>query len=388
MRHLYLAAIIVTLALSLPARTAAQAPDAKPDHSGNAALKYWQAFALLPTLDKDEHKLLEQWNKAPFDAAALKLIDRSSRSRLYLHRAAKIQRCDWNLNYEDGILLVLPHLGKARNLASLTALHARHEFEQGHGKAGAEDVTALLNLARHLETDPPLIIQCLVGYAIEAVAIQTAAPYLQELKSVLPETASAALDGLRSGATLRQMVLKEKQVGGQWLIRELKEAEGRQQGSWRDLWKEVLSAPGEGDRVDRELVKSAKTFEQAVKMLEDLLPMYDELADLVALPWKDFDARYPAFIKKAKAANPLAGYVLPAMDHVTASQRRTETRRALFKAALAVVQNGKETLKDIRDPYGDGPFEYRALDRGFELRSRLISRGQPVTLTVGKGKQE
>jgi hypothetical protein len=249
-------------------------------------------------------------------------------------------------------------------------------------------VTDMLKLARHLEMDPPLIIQYLVGYAIEAVAIQTAAPYLPELKSVLSENAMTALDGLRTGATPRQMVLKEKQVGGQWLVRELKENERRQQGSWRDLWKEVLSAPGEGDRVDRELVKSAKTFEQAVKMLEDLLPMYDELAELVALPWKQFDAKYPAFIKKAKAANPLAGYVLPAMDKVATSQRRAETRRALFKAALAVVQHGKDKLKDIKDPYGDGPFGYRALDTGFELRSRLIFRDQPMTLVVGKGKQE
>jgi hypothetical protein len=388
MRHLYLAALFMAVALSSPPRAAAQAPEAKPDLGGNAALKYWQAFALLPTLDKDQHKLLEQWNKAPIDAAALKLIVRSSGSRLYLHRAAKIQRCDWNLNYEDGLLLVLPHVGKARNLASLTALHARHELEQGHGKAGAEDVTALLNLARHLEMDPPMIIQHLVGYAIEAVAIETAAPYLPELKSVLPEAATAALHGLPAGATSRQMVLKEKQIGGQWLIRELKEAERRKQGSWEDLWKNVLFAPGEGDRVDRELVKSAKTFEQAVKMLEDLLPMYDELSDVAALPWKEFDAKYPEFIKKAKAANPLAGHVLPAMDRVADAQRRTKTRRALFTAALAVVQDGQDKLKDIKDPYGDGPFEYRALDKGFELRSRLIFRGQPVILTVGKSKQE
>jgi hypothetical protein len=54
---------------------------------------------------------------------------------------------------------------------------------------------------------------------------------------------------------------------------------------------------------------------------------------------------------------------------------------------MAVVQGGPDRLKDFKDPFGDGPFEYRALDRGFELKSKLLFRDQPVTLTVGTGKK-
>jgi hypothetical protein len=399
---------LAALTLILPFRAGAQTPNTSslpdgraltlaelqkragednPQLAENAALKYWQAFALLPTLDKGQQKVLEQWQKAPFDAVALKLIDRSSKSRLYLQRAAKLPRCDWSLDYQDGIDLLLPHLGKARTLASLTALHARHEFEHGHWKTGAEDLTALLSLARHLEVDPPLIIQYLVGGAIETVAIQTAAPYLPELKSLLAQPASAALKGLGTGASLQQMVLKEKQIGAVWFIRELKKAEEQRQGSWQELWRHVF-VPAEGHREDADLVKSAKTFEQAVKMLEELLPWYDRLAKVSALPWKEFDATYPDFIKQAKAANPLSGYVLPNIGRLVPTERRIQTQRALFKAALAIVQGGPEKLKGSQDPYGDGPFEYRALDKGFELRSRLVVRGQPLTLTVGTGKKE
>ena len=49
---------------------------------------------------------------------------------------------------------------------------------------------------------------------------------------------------------------------------------------------------------------------------------------------------------------------------------------------------GPETLRDIPDPFGAAPFEYRALDRGFELKSKLLYEGQPVTLTVGVRKRE
>jgi hypothetical protein len=65
------------------------------------------------------------------------------------------------------------------------------------------------------------------------------------------------------------------------------------------------------------------------------------------------------------------------------------TRLALFKAAIAVAQGGPDKVKDFPDPFGKGPFEYRALPQGFELRSQLRDpQGQPVTLTVGTAKKE
>ena len=58
---------------------------------------------------------------------------------------------------------------------------------------------------------------------------------------------------------------------------------------------------------------------------------------------------------------------------------------ALFKAALGVVAGDADKLKDFKDPFGDGPFEYRSLEKGFELKSKLLFKGQPVILTFGSG---
>ena len=91
------------------------------------------------------------------------------------------------------------------------------------------------------------------------------------------------------------------------------------------------------------------TLEQAVKMTEDLLPVYDELAKVAALPWREFDAEYPKFQAKAKAASPLAGALLPQMTKVMAKQRRHQVRMAMLLAAVAVVQGGPDALKDIKD---------------------------------------
>jgi hypothetical protein len=319
MRHCILGALFLFVALSSRSPATAQVPVAEPDPAANAALKYWQAFALMPTLDKDQEKLLEQWSKVRLDAAALKLIDRSRASREYLHRGAKLPRCDWSLDYEDGIGMLLPHLQKSRTLANLAALHARREFEQGHWKAGWEDVSALLKLGRHMEMEP-LFVQRWVGRAIESIAIEAAAPYLPELKSVLPEAGSAVLDALPAGATLQQVVLKEKQVFLMSAIQKLKETEQHKEGSWQDLWKRGFDHPE-----SRDLVQSVKTFEQAIKWLEDLLPFYDQMAMMTALPWKEFDVQYPEFAAKAKAANPLADQILPMNDVMVVTERRTQT---------------------------------------------------------------
>jgi hypothetical protein len=386
MHYWFLGTLVLSMTLFPPSPPPAQALDAKPDPGSNAAMKYWQAFALMPALGKDEETLLEQWNKVPLDAAALKLIERSQGSLESLHRGAKLLRCDWSLDYEDGLYLRLPYLPKARTLAHLAALNARHEFEQGHGKAGWEDVTDLLKLGRHLEMEP-LFIQRFVGRALESVAIDAAASYLPDLKSALPEAAYTDLDALPAAATLEQVVLEEKQVFLMSMIRKLKVAEQREQGSWRGIWKEmfhaILVSSEQKDIQKRDSIESVKTFEQAIKWLEDLLPFYDELAKMTALPWKEFDARFPDFAKRANAANPVADQILPMTDAMLATERRTLTRMEQFKAAVAVVQGGPDRLKDIHDPFGDGPFEYRALDKGFELKSKLLYHDKPVTLTVG-----
>jgi hypothetical protein len=379
MRPEFLVVPLVGVALCAPA--AGQAPDAKSDAAGNAAMKYWQAFGLLPNLTMEQEKIVREWDKAPLDAAALKLIEQARNSLQYLHRAARLPRCDWALDYEDGISLLIPHLSKARTLAQLAALRARHEFAQGPPKAGWDDVMALFRLARHVETDP-LMIDQLVGFAIEGMAIQAAAPYLPDAKTGLPELA-ATLDRLPAGPTFAQMLQVEKRTSADWLVRELRAAEKNKAGSWQDVWKELLGGPSEAG-APAPKVPAAKTLDEAVKMLEDLPPLYEEVAKLTELPWAEFNPRYATFIEKARAANPAAAAFLPAMNHVVAAKRRADARFALFRAAVAVVQGGPDKVKDHKDPFGDGPFDYTATDGGFELKSKLIFRDQPVTLTVGK----
>jgi hypothetical protein len=327
----------------------------------------------MPTLDKEQEKLLEQWDKAPLDAAALKLINASRNSLLYLHRAAKMPRCDWGLDYDDGIMLLLPHLGKARDLARLAALHARHEFDQGHWQAGIDDAKAIMVLGRHAGRDRTLI-SLLVRCLIEGITVDLVAPYVPELKA-----APAKVTSMPAALSLPQIIVLEKKYMAGWVIKKLKAADQQKKGSWRQLWKEMLAMSEISDPIE-----NVETVEEAAKMMENVLPVYDELAKMAALPKDEFDAQYPEFKRRSKAANPVAGTLLPAIDLVLAKERRHHARMAMLLAAIAVAQEGPDKLKDIKDPFGAGPFEYRALDSGFELKSKLLFEDKPVTLTIGQ----
>ena len=217
MRNPKLLALLVST-LVAPGLVLAQTQDTKPDLAANAALKYWQAFAQMPVLTKDQAKLLEHWNKVPLDEEAAKLIAASEKSRLYISIAvrscnpvngASITTMAW--------ALLLTHHIKARDLARLAALHARHEFALGFWESGMEDATAMMALARHVGSEP-LIICILMRYMIENDVIDLLAPYLPDLKAFCPKFL-AACQALPTGATLQQAFRNEKKFTVWWTIK-------------------------------------------------------------------------------------------------------------------------------------------------------------------------
>lgn len=355
--------------------------------AANAALQYWQAIAQMPALDKDQEKLLlEDWNdvagwhKIPLDPTSQKLIADSHNSLLYLHRGARLKQCDWGLDYRDGISLLMPHLAKSRDLARLAALRARSNFEQGNWKAARNDATAIMALGRHVGRDP-IMISMLVRIGLEGIVVDLVAPYVPELKASHAD-AVAMFDGMPRAATLQESIRSEKEHMARWIIQKLRDEEQRKPGAGLKLWQNFL----QGSDVPQSL-REPKSLAEPLQLMEKGLPVYDDLARLVGLPNDQFDAEYPAFTQKTKDDNPLAATLLPAIDQIRAKEQRSQARLAMLLAAIAFVEGGEAKLKQIKDPFGDGPFEYQALDQGFQLASKLKYEDKPVTLIVGQRKK-
>ena len=374
-----LCALSCTVALLWLGPVAAQ-PAASSSET-NAALKYWQAFGQLPKLDQEQEKILIEWNKAPLDGATHRLIDAGKDSLTYLQRGSKLARCYWAMDYDDGINMLMPHLEKARTLSRLACLRARDEFERGNVPAALDDIGAVFVLGRHVGVDP-IMISILVDFAIEQSAIDAVAPYLPKLSAQELKTLAMRVDALPSAATFPQSLLTEKEFFVGWLIKRIKAAEEQKKGAWLDEIRWFFNT----DKESRETIKALdpKSPAKLIALLEGLSPYYQQIDKMLASPGDDFAARWAAFRAKAKAENPLAGLALPALDKVVAAEDRAKARLALFKAAIAVAQSGPDALKNYPDPFGKGPFEYRALPQGFELKSKLIYKDEPVTLTAGK----
>jgi hypothetical protein len=365
----------VVMALSLACTSA----DFAAELADNAALQYWKAFSFLPALSAEQEKLLTEWQTVPLDAKVNELLAASQNSLMFLHRGAKLKECDWGLDDQDGISMLMPHLAKAHTLARIAALDGRRAFESGNQGTARHNATSIMALARHVGRYPTMI--CLiVRYHLEDLAVDLVAPYLLGL-NVPHSQAVAMYEALPPATSLQEAVLHEKNIMAPSMIQQLSDEERRNPGGWRDLWMKMLD---DGDVPEQ--VKNVKSLPEAIALINGFYSHYDELAKLVALPKQEFDTQYAAFEKRAKAATPMSDVLLPTMDKLAAKEHRNKVRMALLLAAIAVVNDGPDALAKIDDPFGDGPFEHHKLDGGFELKSALVVGGEPVTLTVGNRK--
>ena len=241
MRCFTLLPLLPALVALCPDVAVAQKVPLRTELAENAALQYWQAFAQMPNLDKEQEKLLQdwskvdEWHKLPLHPEAEKLIEASHSSLMYLHRGAKLQRCDWGLDYTDGMSLLLPQLAKARDLARLAALRARIEFERGNYKAARADAAAIMALSRHVGRDP-IMICILVRHGLEGMVVDLVAPYVPDLKASHTE-AAAMFNALPPSSAVLQSLGTEQKFMCQWAITKLKEEEAQARRRQRALEK-------------------------------------------------------------------------------------------------------------------------------------------------------
>jgi hypothetical protein len=376
MHRLFRLLVVIVLSLVATAATVAQ-DSAKSALGQNAALQYWLAFSQLPTLDKEAENLATHWKSAKMDdPAVIKLLDDSRTTLMFLGRGTKLSRCDWGLDYNDGVSLLMPHLSRSRDAARLAALDARRAFERHDWHTGWNDALSIMALGRNVSSDP-IMIGLLVGSNLEWMAIDAVAPYVMDAR-VTYSQAAADLARLPKAPPFTQTLATEKRYMAHWIIAKLREEEARQPGAWKDFWKSLFT----GTEQEQSPPEAASAAE-AIRMVEGVLPLYDELARYLTMPQVQFDAEYPAFKQKTKADQKLASLLLPAIDKVREKQQGTEVRRAMLLTAIAVAESGPDVVRQSKDPVTGEAFQYHRLDHGFELRSSLQFDGQPISLTFG-----
>jgi len=378
MRRVGICLSVLATSLLFGAPVGAQPRAGGSELAANAALKYWQAFAHLPPRNDEQQRRIGDWRATPLDAQARRLVEDSQNSFLYLRRGAALPRCDWSLNYEDGIGLLLPQLDRSRTLTLLACLRARLALADGHPAEAIDDILSVFALGRHIAD--PIMVSLLVDYSLEQNAIDAVALMLPKLDAGALRRVAERLDALPTAGTLEQTLVTERDYFSAWAIRWLKEQEKSGGGDLKGKVKSLMLGSEGADEILR--LVDDKSATRLIQALEELRPFYEEQRRLVMLPRDQFLVQWPE-LEKRQSANVTAKAMLPSVIKVVDARDRHRARFAMLKAAVAVTRDGQGALPNHTDPFGQGPFEYKALPKGFELRSKLTLENKPIILTVG-----
>jgi hypothetical protein len=130
--------------------------------TGNAALRYWMAFALLqdPPADAATTDLVQRVadGKAPWDESRLgPILDANGDALEIMRRGSTVRSCDWGIEYDLGPTAPIAHLAKARVLGRLNVLSGMRRVASGQRAEAVDSWLAGIRFSQHLAEGGTLI---------------------------------------------------------------------------------------------------------------------------------------------------------------------------------------------------------------------------------------
>ena len=315
-------------------RLGAEEPFTSPAKVTNAALVYWQAFALLPQLSEDDTKLLSQIEKdaKPLEEAVPFLA--SSSEALQLTRNVKRDTpCRWEL-IEDGPNTQLPHLSKARLLARLLVLQAKVDANAGNSAVAVDHLSRAFLIARNV--DEGVLVQMLVGGSIESLAIDAAHTLLKSSDGSSLDQFAKALSNLPTRTTFGQAISYERDLNAEWL-RPIMTSD-------IETAREKLKQAGFlDDSFDLAAILSG-TKENRTQRFEEMLAAYDQIIKAAKLPRPKAEQEFGRLAESfEESPNPLTRMLEAVFaankPHAQIDARFTELEMAVREAAKSAGKN-------------------------------------------------
>jgi hypothetical protein len=356
----------------------------------NPALLYYQAFLVGPNLDPADNTYLlnTDWRNQKLPERFGELVAKYDAQFGLVRRASHATvPCDWGTDMSAGPATLLPHLARAKALAQTARLRALWALRQGRPADACDDLIAAVALGRNLSRDG-FVISELVQNAIEAIICSTVA---ENLGRFSPETLKQLVDGFDSSpprGTLEACIRAETAFGPDWTLRKLLELQKQHPGNdaevmagMRQIYRNLEgSEPGE-TYWGRVTQAAGGTSDGVKRLLEGRQQMYERLAVLLKLPYREYESRVKDFSAEVeKSANPFVSATLPSCTRARSREFRIMVEQAMVRAAVVYKLRGEEALKSVADPCGDGAFAFRrfmfeGIDRGFELKSAYANEG-------------
>ena len=142
----------------------------------NAALYYWRAFYSVDReFQRQSGELLQSPRSATWapDASTVAKLEANRGFINQLLTATRIERCDFDIAYEEGLMALIPHLGLMRSGARILVLDERRLLAEGKMDDAAERIAAIYRMSVHLRNDN-VLISSLVSMALAGLAADEA----------------------------------------------------------------------------------------------------------------------------------------------------------------------------------------------------------------------
>jgi hypothetical protein len=319
-----------------------------------------------------------------------KLVGQYDNSFKLLRQAAYAEvPCDWGIDLSEGPQALLPGLARAKAMTQAARLRTLWALQNGRQDLARDDLLTVFALGRNTSRDG-LLISALVQIAIENITFSIVAENFGRFSPETLAELAAEFDAAPERGTIAQCVFAEKAGFHDWLLRKIETLQRQYPGDDARVVaqiRELLTSLG-GDEsgpdvelADRVIKAAGGTSDGVIRLARELEPLYQRVAEILALPYSEYTPQMKAFNAEIQAhSNPLVKTFFSALDKCRQREFASIVRLAMVQAAVNYRQRGEQGLQSIADPCGNGPFEFRrftfnGVDRGFELKSAYKGRG-------------
>jgi len=360
------AALLYESAILLLKAQPAQPTAGKPDGQENLLLHLGSLSDtfLKESLDADKLAELEQLLEQEVVHDALSIIEQGTRRRW----------CRFEHDYKAGFNMLMPNLAGLRNMIFILGAKACLEAEAGRPDAAWDLAQTQLRFADALRSEPILVSQ-LVRFA----SIRLSCRAIRKICEVAPSNAEQyrGVESLLSDYEDRKpLVLAldgERLLGGEWAFGALRN------GSVKAL----TASAGDESGLGEVLLSLYAAFKPL--LLADCAAYMRIMSEYTESAQRPYSSNEASNIDKkvgqmSRRLHLVTAMIVPAIGRVKEVYWEMVTETRITRAGLAVLQEGKARgalpqtleslkLKDLIDPFSDGPLLYRPNANGFILYS-------------------
>ncbi len=321
-----------------------------PTDPGNAATWYVRAVDELARVAPRQADVIANWDHATPPTRALRAAIRAHAAVLAdVESATARTRCDFELRYDRGWEMQLPHLARLRQVARVVRARALVAMHDGRPDAAVRDVERVQRMAVHAAGDD-ILISSLVSMAIAAMGDELVAIGLG--RGVFGPAEAARLLGVvgelaAPGAfRVRAAIASEAAISGAWLRDRLLDATPEERVSFAT---DLLGVGPDSEEATAIRDTSDAVYEEQIGSMEaayaDAVELVDRFEEDPEAVRDELEAWEQSIAEGAYGQ--LAALMMPSLSRVMERAAASRTAMAETEATLRRVIGGDPSARRL-----------------------------------------